>query len=61
MPYLYAMDFIEVLKKKHAAGGYKDMVRRYGLRMMLLMQWQVLIKGCVLMLCIYAGHICGSL
>lgn len=26
MPYLYAMDFINVLKKKHAAGGYKEMV-----------------------------------
>ncbi|KAG5028268.1 hypothetical protein AAZX31_05G053800 [Glycine max] len=26
MPYLYAMDFIEVLKKKHASGGYKKMV-----------------------------------
>lgn len=27
MPYLYAMDFIEVLKKKHASGGYKEMVK----------------------------------
>lgn len=27
MPYLYAMDFINVLKKKHAAGGYKEMVK----------------------------------
>lgn len=26
MPYLYAMDFIEVLKKKHASGTYKKMV-----------------------------------
>ncbi|KAE9614175.1 hypothetical protein Lal_00016625 [Lupinus albus] len=26
MPYLYAMDFIEVLKKKHASGSYKEMV-----------------------------------
>ncbi|CAN1333301.1 Vacuolar-processing enzyme, partial [Linum perenne] len=26
MPYLYAMDFIEVLKRKHAAGTYKEMV-----------------------------------
>ncbi|TKY55414.1 Vacuolar-processing enzyme [Spatholobus suberectus] len=26
MPYLYAMDFIDVLKKKHASGGYKEMV-----------------------------------
>uniref|UniRef100_A0A7N0ZTJ2 Legumain prodomain domain-containing protein n=1 Tax=Kalanchoe fedtschenkoi TaxID=63787 RepID=A0A7N0ZTJ2_KALFE len=26
MPYLYAADFIEVLKKKHAAKGYKEMV-----------------------------------
>ncbi|RDX72677.1 hypothetical protein CR513_47798 [Mucuna pruriens] len=26
MPYLYGMDFIHVLKKKHASGGYKDMV-----------------------------------
>ncbi|KAJ4846549.1 hypothetical protein Tsubulata_013552 [Turnera subulata] len=26
LPYLYAMDFIEVLKKKHAAGTYKKMV-----------------------------------
>ncbi|KAI4327090.1 hypothetical protein L6164_019591 [Bauhinia variegata] len=26
LPYLYAMDFIEVLKKKHASGGYKEMV-----------------------------------
>lgn len=27
MPFLYAMDFIEVLKKKHAAGTYKEMVK----------------------------------
>jgi len=27
MPYVYAMDFIDVLKKKHASGGYKKMVR----------------------------------
>ncbi|XP_055961438.1 vacuolar-processing enzyme-like [Mercurialis annua] len=26
LPYLYAMDFMQVLKKKHAAKGYKDMV-----------------------------------
>lgn len=26
MPYLYAMDFIDVLKKKHASGSYKEMV-----------------------------------
>ncbi|TXG51095.1 hypothetical protein EZV62_023619 [Acer yangbiense] len=26
MPYLYAMEFIEVLKKKHAANSYKEMV-----------------------------------
>lgn len=26
LPYLYAMDFIDVLKKKHASGGYKEMV-----------------------------------
>ncbi|CAI0413740.1 unnamed protein product [Linum tenue] len=26
MPFLYAMDFIEVLKKKHATGTYKEMV-----------------------------------
>ncbi|XP_044484468.1 legumain [Mangifera indica] len=26
MPYLYAMEFIEVLKKKHASKGYKEMV-----------------------------------
>ncbi|XP_010259032.1 PREDICTED: vacuolar-processing enzyme-like [Nelumbo nucifera] len=26
MPFLYAVDFIEVLKKKHAAGTYKEMV-----------------------------------
>nr|CAB16318.1 cysteine proteinase precursor [Vicia narbonensis] len=26
MPYVYAMDFIDVLKKKHASGGYKKMV-----------------------------------
>ncbi|KAF4404060.1 hypothetical protein G4B88_014516 [Cannabis sativa] len=26
MPFLYAMDFIEVLKKKHAAGTYRKMV-----------------------------------
>ncbi|XP_054809510.1 legumain-like isoform X2 [Prosopis cineraria] len=26
MPVIYAMDFIEVLKKKHASGGYKEMV-----------------------------------
>ncbi|XP_043718084.1 vacuolar-processing enzyme [Telopea speciosissima] len=26
MPFLYAKDFIEVLKKKHAAGSYKEMV-----------------------------------
>lgn len=27
MPFLYAMDFIEVLKKKHASGTYKEMVK----------------------------------
>ncbi|GMI76364.1 vacuolar processing enzyme (VPE, legumain) isoform beta, asparaginyl endopeptidase 2 [Hibiscus trionum] len=26
MPYLYAMDFLDVLKKKHAEGSYKEMV-----------------------------------
>ncbi|KAF4361262.1 hypothetical protein F8388_001151 [Cannabis sativa] len=26
MPFLYGMDFIEVLKKKHAAGTYREMV-----------------------------------
>ncbi|KAJ7944780.1 Vacuolar-processing enzyme [Quillaja saponaria] len=26
MPYLYAMDFIEALKKKHASKGYREMV-----------------------------------
>ncbi|KAL4018969.1 hypothetical protein IC575_022601 [Cucumis melo] len=26
LPFVYAMDFIEVLKKKHAAKGYKEMV-----------------------------------
>ncbi|PRQ18097.1 putative legumain protein [Rosa chinensis] len=26
MPFLYAMDFIKVLKKKHASGSYKEMV-----------------------------------
>ncbi|KAF5478450.1 hypothetical protein F2P56_005009 [Juglans regia] len=26
MPFLYAMDFIDVLKKKHASGTYKEMV-----------------------------------
>ncbi|KAL5067687.1 hypothetical protein RYX36_018574 [Vicia faba] len=26
MPYVYAMDFIDVLKKKHASRGYKEMV-----------------------------------
>ncbi|XP_065857984.1 vacuolar-processing enzyme [Euphorbia lathyris] len=26
LPFLYAMDFIEVLKKKHKAGGYREMV-----------------------------------
>ncbi|KAF2313122.1 hypothetical protein GH714_009382 [Hevea brasiliensis] len=26
-PFVYAMDFIEVLKKKQAAGGYKEMVK----------------------------------
>nr|P49046.1 RecName: Full=Legumain; AltName: Full=Asparaginyl endopeptidase 1; Short=CeAEP1; Flags: Precursor [Canavalia ensiformis]BAA06596.1 asparaginyl endopeptidase [Canavalia ensiformis] len=25
-PFVYAMDFIDVLKKKHASGGYKEMV-----------------------------------
>ncbi|XP_054775915.1 legumain-like isoform X2 [Prosopis cineraria] len=25
-PYIYAKDFIDVLKKKHASGGYKEMV-----------------------------------
>ena len=28
LPYVYAMDFLEVLKKKHASGTYKKMVRR---------------------------------
>lgn len=28
MPFLFAMDFIEVLKKKHASGTYKEMVMR---------------------------------
>jgi hypothetical protein len=28
MPFLFAMDFIEVLKKKHAAGTYKEMVTK---------------------------------
>ena len=28
MPYLYAVDFIEVLKKKHAMNSYKEMVSR---------------------------------
>lgn len=27
MPFLYAADFIEVLKMKHASNGYKEMVR----------------------------------
>jgi hypothetical protein len=27
MPYVYAMDFIDVLKKKHASRGYRKMVR----------------------------------
>lgn len=27
LPYVYAMDFLEVLKKKHASGTYKKMVR----------------------------------
>lgn len=27
LPFVYAMDFIEVLKKKHAAKGYKEMVK----------------------------------
>ncbi|EXB54447.1 Vacuolar-processing enzyme [Morus notabilis] len=26
MPFLYAMDFVEVLKKKHASGTYKEMI-----------------------------------
>lgn len=26
MPFLYAKDFIDVLKKKHATGSYKEMV-----------------------------------
>ncbi|KAK8486587.1 hypothetical protein V6N13_073440 [Hibiscus sabdariffa] len=26
MPFLYAMDFLDVLKKKHAAGSYREMV-----------------------------------
>ncbi|KAK6262941.1 hypothetical protein QUC31_008757 [Theobroma cacao] len=26
LPFLYAMDFLDVLKKKHAAGSYKEMV-----------------------------------
>lgn len=29
MPFLYAADFIEVLKKKHAANSYKEMVCMY--------------------------------
>lgn len=27
MPYLYGKDLIEVLKKKHATGTYKEMVK----------------------------------
>jgi len=27
MPYLYGKDLIEVLKKKYAAGTYKEMVK----------------------------------
>lgn len=27
MPYVYAMEFIDVLKKKHAAKSYKEMVK----------------------------------
>ena len=45
MPYLYAMDFINVLKQKHAAGGYKEMVNisifllDLDLKMMPLISW----------------------
>ena len=29
LPYLFANEFIEVLKKKHASGTFKEMVRKY--------------------------------
>lgn len=32
MPFLYATDFIEVLKKKHTSGGYKEMVINFSPR-----------------------------
>lgn len=31
MPYLYAKDFIEVLKKKHASGTYKEMASGFAI------------------------------
>lgn len=37
MPYLYAGDFIEVLKKKHAANSYKKMVETFSYTIVLIM------------------------
>lgn len=40
MPYLYAGDFIEVLRKKHAENSYKKMVENF-LKTLILVMSQV--------------------
>lgn len=59
MPYVYAMDFIDVLNKKHASRGYKKMVRCHFSCKILLEMMLVYVKSwrCFF----FIGYICGSL
>lgn len=59
MPYLYAMEFIDVLKKKHVAKSYKEMVKRSVTSGVLCYTIQIMIIYRVL--CCHTGCICGGL
>lgn len=60
MPFLYANNFIDVLKKKHASGGYREMVRYISPRSINLGK-QVLAIVTRVWSCICVGYLCGSM
>ena len=61
MPFLYAMDFLDVLKKNHAAGSYKEMVRDLLTSKLLMLCTWIILWSFTFAFLMPPGYICRSL
>lgn len=61
-PYIYASDFIETLKKKHASGTYKEMVKfSISILFGFLKLMVTIVYFCICNIKCHAGYIRGSM